>query len=165
MQVLQALGWLEKVELEMASFYAWLSERMADDAEASGFFFRMSIQERSHANLLRYGRKMVIRQPSDFGPVDVDPARVDELLSLIAAFREHNPSPGLEESLRFALRLEAHPVENLHRSILVESNPKVSLVISSLANADREHSQALSSFALARGVSVDEGSSKTPSAG
>ncbi len=156
MQLLQILAWLEKVELEMASFYQWLSERFADDTEASGFFFRMCIQERSHANLLQYGRKIAVRHPRAFEPQAFEPTQVDELITLIGAFRREHPEPDLADAVRFAVRLEGHPVENLHREMLVRSNPDVAGMINSLANADREHQRVLEAFARSRGVQAGE---------
>jgi hypothetical protein len=46
-------------------------------------------------------------------------------------------------------------LENLHRAILVQSNPGVTGMINSLANADHEHQRELEAFARRRGVEID----------
>jgi rubrerythrin len=150
MRIFEALSRLESVESKMAEFYEWLSEVFETDADASGLFFRMSLQERSHARLLRYGRKLVSRSPQDFDDVDFDAASVDALLAEVEDFRGRSPEPSLGEALFFAMKTECHPAENAHREVLAVSNPEIGQIIRSLAIADEEHHQTLKSFAQQR---------------
>ena len=53
MQILNILTNLGKAEMAVAEFYYWLSVLFEDDAEASGFFFRMSLQEKSLLSSVR----------------------------------------------------------------------------------------------------------------
>ena len=152
MNVLRVLRTLEEVELRMARLYRWMSESFADDEEAPGFFFKMSIQERSHANLLRYGRKLATNNPDEFADTDVDLQPVDDLLEEIDRFCNGSSMPSVEDALRFAVQLESHPLENIHRAVLVTANPDVANMINSLANADEEHIKVLESFASSRQV-------------
>lgn len=155
MRILQVLSQLERVETEMASFYEWLSEVFSCDAEASGLFFRMSLQEKSHASLLKYGRKLVHRCPNEFEDVDFDSEAVDSLLASVEEFRIDSPTPSLGEALFFAMKVECHPAENSHREVLTVSNPEISHVIRSLAIADDEHHKTLQTFAQARAAEFD----------
>jgi rubrerythrin len=150
MRIFEALSRLESIEKTMADFYEWLSEIFSSDAEAAGLFFRMALQERSHASLLRYGRKLVNRSPSDFEDVDFDAHSVDALLAAIADFRRDRPKPSLAEALFFAMKTECHPAENAHREVLAVSNPEIGQIIRSLAIADDEHHQTFKSFAQQR---------------
>jgi len=155
MKIQQVLVQLERVESEMASFYEWLSEVFESDGDASGLFFRMSLQEKSHASLLKYGRKLVYRSPNEFDDVDFDEKAVASLLGSLAEFRAGFPAPSLAEALFFAMRIECHPAENGHRDVLVSSNPEISQMIKSLAVADEEHHQTLRAFAHQRAAEFD----------
>lgn len=155
MRILQVLSQLERVESEMASFYEWLSEVFESDSEASGLFFRMSLQEKSHASLLKYGRKLVHRSPNDFEDVDFDSEAVDSLLASVETFRAVSPQPSLGEALFFAMKIECSPAESSHREVLTVSNPEISHVIRSLAIADEEHHKTLQTLAQDRAAVFD----------
>jgi hypothetical protein len=151
-QILTVLSVLGKVEMAVAELYYWLSAVFAEDPEASGFFFRMSMQEKSHVNLVRYAKKLAHRAPDDFADVVFAPEIIDDLIRSLHAFREANPSPSLGEALAFAMQVEGHDAEQLHRSLVIKSNPAVSDLISSLAKADAEHFGMLERFARKRGL-------------
>ncbi len=155
MKILALLSSLEKTELEMSALYEWLSAVFESDSEASGLFFRMAMQEKSHANLIRYGKKLVHQAPSDFGEVDFDPAAIEDLLTAVRAARSSAAPDSLERAIELALRFEDSPAETAHRSILINSNPGVREVIQSLAAADEEHVEGLRAFAAGRGMTID----------
>jgi rubrerythrin len=154
MKILTLLSSLEKVELEMAALYEWLSGVFSDDSEASGLFFRMAMQEKSHANLIRYGKKLVHQAPTDFGEVEFDSSEIQPLLESIRASKGKNPPPTLAEAIALVVRLEESPAERIHRKILIDSNPAVQQVIQSLAAADDEHLAGLKAFAAKRELAV-----------
>lgn len=153
-QILTVLSAIGKVETRVGELYGWLSDVFADDVEASGFFFRMCMQEKSHASLVSFCMKMVRRSPSDFHTVDVDIDKATELIEAVDTFREDHSRPGLEEALLFAMEVESHGAESIHRSAIIQSNPEVAGVINSLAKADSEHYEKLKAFAAERGILV-----------
>jgi rubrerythrin len=153
-RILNLLGQLEKVELEMAALYDRLSRHFEHDAEASGLFFRMAMQERSHAGLVRYGKSLVHQAPGDFAEVDFDVSGIDRLLVSIRASMDGGPPASLQEALTLALSLEDSPAEAAHRSILIGSNPGVTQLIRSLAASDEEHVAGLRAFARRRGLVI-----------
>ena len=161
MKILALLSSLEQVELEMAALYEWLSSVFEEDPEASGLFFRMAMQEKSHANLIRYGKKLVHQAPKDFGEVEFDPESIEGLLAAVRAARSAAAPDCLENAIALALRFEDNPAETAHRSILMTSNPGVREVIQNLAAADEEHVEGLRAFAAGRGMTID---SKTAAA-
>ena len=154
MKILSLLGLLEKAELEMAALYEWLSRTFERDGEASGLFFRMAMQEHSHARLLRFGKNLVHQAPGEFAEVEFDSLEIDRLLAAIRETRRGALPVSLQEAVRTALQFEDGPVEAVHRSILVSSNPGVGDLIGRLAAADEEHASALRDFAERRGLVV-----------
>jgi rubrerythrin len=155
MRITDVLSRLETVESTMAEFYEWLSEVFEADADASGLFFRMSLQEKSHASLLKYGRKLVNRNPEDFEDVEFDGASVDALLASVDSFRHDSQQPSLADALFFAMKIECHPAENAHREVLAVSNPEIGQIIRTLAIADDEHHRTLQAFAQTRAALFD----------
>jgi hypothetical protein len=150
MHILSVLTALAAVELEMAGLYEWLSGVFAEDSEAAGFFFRMSLQERSHYNLVRFGKRLVHTSPNEFADVEVDGAEIQRLRDAIAEFRASSPHPSLREALEFAITVEHHAGENIHRAVIIDSNPAVAGVVRNLATSDADHLRSLVAFARER---------------
>lgn len=156
MSIAGLLNALEGVEHGLAELYGWFAQRFDHDPVASGMFFRLSLQEQSHVNLVRYGRTLVRRSPKEFRPVPVNGRLIEELRESIETFRGSQDEPTLEDAVRFALRAEVHAAERIHRSVLVDSNPSLAGVVASLACADREHAALLEGFARQRGIRLEE---------
>jgi hypothetical protein len=146
MQVLAVLSEIGRLEAEVGEFYAWLSDVFADDVEAAGFFYRLSMQERSHVNLVNFAKKLIHRSPQDFAAVDLDPASIDDLRAMIGSFRKHNPKPPLAEVLEMAVKIEGHHAERILRSAVIQSNPRIADLVNSLAVADSEHVDLIKGF-------------------
>ncbi len=146
------LNALEGVEQGLADLYGWFAECFEDEPAVAGTFYRLGIQERSHVNLVRYGRTLVRRAPKDFRPVQVETALVEELVRAILSFRRAHPGPTVAEAVAFALWAERHAAERIHRAVLVDSNPSLAGVVASLACADREHVAMLEAMARSRGL-------------
>ena len=162
MTILSLLGLLEKAELEMAALYEWLSHAFEHDAEASGLFFRMAMQENAHARLLRYGKSLVRQAPGHFADVELDAVAIDRLLAAIRATRSEAGPLSLENAVRRTLQFEDGPVEAAHRSILTSSNRDVSGLIRQLLAADEDHATGLRAFAERRGLAVAAASTVEP---
>jgi len=147
MQILTVLSAIENIESSVAKLYEWFSDVFTSDSEASGFFFRLAMQERSHANMIAFSKNLVRRSPNDFSTIDFDIALVDDLLDTITLFRTHNPQPTLAAALDFAMSVESHGAEGIHRSMVIQSNPEIAEMVNSLAKADREHFKLLKDYA------------------
>ena len=152
MKILTVLGAIFKIEMAAGELYRWLSEVLADDKEAASLFFRMSMQEQSHANLINYARRLINLNPGDFGDVSIDLNTVNALLDELVSFRRSNLTPTVEQALRFAISIEENAAERVHRSMVIDSNPMLHNIINSLAKADDEHTRGLKTFAKHRGL-------------
>ncbi len=109
----------------------------------------MSLQEKSHASLLKYGRKLVYRSPKS-SMTSISMKAIASLLGSLGEFRA-GPRAVVGRGLFFAMKIEGHPAENGHRDVLAISNPEISQMIKSLAVADEEHHQTLRLCAPTRG--------------
>lgn len=147
MQILTVLSAIENIESSVAKLYEWFSECFTADREASGFFFRLAMQERSHATMVAFSKGLVRRSPTDFSSVDFDMALVDDLLQTVTDFRTQHPRPSVAQALDFAMAIESHAAEGIHRSMVIQSNPEVADMINNLAKADKEHFKLLKDYA------------------
>jgi rubrerythrin len=146
MQLLTILNAIESIENSVADLYEWFSDCLSHDPEASGVFFRLAMQEKTHASMVAFSKSLVRKSPSNFAAIDFDMTLVDDLLGSIAAFRYENPQPSLEQALDFAIAIEGHAAEGLHRSMVIQSNPEVANMINNLAKADLEHLRLLRDY-------------------
>ncbi len=147
MHILTVLNSIEHIESAVADLYEWFSEVLADEPDAAGLFFKMAMQERSHASMVALSKTLARSDPAGFTSIDFDMDLVDDLLHTITEFRALNPRPTVTEALDFARKVESHGAEGIHRSMVIQSNPEVADMINNLAKADREHFKILEEFA------------------
>ena len=156
MEISKVLDELEKLEHAMAKTYEWMAEIFDADDEASAFFAQMARDEVSHANLVKYERRLVRADPDAFASkVDVPPEIIGNALKCIAGFRAATPAPTLVQALRFALKMEADCAESLHREVVLQANPGLGSLIGNLAKADARHYEQLEAFVAARNELFD----------
>jgi hypothetical protein len=76
--VITMLSRMEALEDGLAELYEWLSKRFSDSA-VSGFFIRLSLDEKAHRDLVRYQVRMVRSDRKLFPDVEADLAAVDSV--------------------------------------------------------------------------------------
>lgn len=150
MQILNLLAVVARIESEMAGLYEWMSRVFDNDEGAAGLFFRLSMQEKSHYNMVTFGKRLVHTSPNEFARVEVNRDDIEGLLSCIAEFQKLRPQPSLEQALVFAMKAEQHLGENIHRAAIIDSNPGLADMFHRLAVADEEHFRTLREFATER---------------
>lgn len=99
--------------------------------------------------MVSFCKKLVHQNPSGYHDVPLDPSEAEALMEAIRRFKAEYPHPSLREALDFALEIEANGAENLHRTLMTESNPQIQKLISNLATEDSRHAKLLADFALA----------------
>ncbi|MCG6961728.1 MAG: hypothetical protein LJE95_00500 [Acidobacteria bacterium] len=156
MDLATALKRLEKLEQEMAELYRWLADLFADDRETAAFFKQMESQEASHAELVRFEKRLVRSDASSFAGLEFDPSGIDEIEGWIRAFRDDEESPSLGRALVFAMRVESHAAEHLHRTIFAGANSDLHALIGNLSRSDWKHFEALREFAAAHADSLGD---------
>ena len=136
----------EALETQLGLLYEWLSTVLVESPAACGAFFRLSMEERSHANLVAYQRRMLSRDllgAGDQGLFDTLATRIDCLLHVIADFRAASPRPTVAEAVRMAISLETSAVETVHRDAVAVACPELASLVSQLGADDRRHLQNL----------------------
>ena len=152
MNAKQAFLLLEKFEAKMADLYRVYSELYATDAEAASLFYRMSLEEKNHVNVISYQKRVVSQNPKLFGEVELDAEAIQEEIATVEALAKVRVTPPVDEALRTALELENGAAERHFRLAAIQSNPDAAKHLMSLGTADKQHYEALKAFARRRGV-------------
>ena len=152
MNAKQAFILLEKFESKMADLYRVYSEHYATDAEASALFFRMSLEEKNHMNVISYQKRVVNQNPKLFGEVELDAEGIQEEIAVVEALAKVRVTPPVDEALRTALELENGAAERHFRLAAIQANPEAAKHLMSLGTADKQHYDTLKAFARKRGI-------------
>jgi hypothetical protein len=136
--IVMILSRMEQLEGGLAELYEWLSGQFPDSADVSGFFFRLSLDEKAHRDLVRYQLRMVRGDRKLFPDVEGDLSVLDTVAKRIKQFRD-SASPTLQHSLRFAVEVESSIAEHYVSTILGRSNPAIAGLIENLCRASGGH--------------------------
>ena len=72
MNILNALDEIEKLEQKLAELYAYFHELFIANKIVSAVFFKMVLEEKGHADLVQYQRRIVRKNPKLFNEVTID---------------------------------------------------------------------------------------------
>jgi rubrerythrin len=151
MDILKIFFRLEKFERLMRTLYEKHSKLFADDREASGLFYRLSLDEKSHEELVRYQNRLVKKSPEHFAEAEADMVAIEEAVSKVKTALNRSTEPSLEEAVMFAIDLEGSAIEGYHRSLMKQSNQEAARLVDSLGTETNDHLQTLLNFAVMRG--------------
>lgn len=154
MYILRILDALEKVETKIADLYEWFSEIFSDDAEVSSFFYRISVDESAHANLIRFQRRIISQNRKLAEDIALDFNVVNAVLDRLTSARS-GAAPSIEEAIRFAIEIENSVAEAHSQSVIARSIPGISDLLKNLSGFDNRHCEVFVKFAHDRGFSVE----------
>ncbi len=150
MHIMRVLDPLEKLETKISELYEWFSRLYADDAEAASLFYRISIDEAAHANLVRYEKRLAVQNSKIFGEVSIDPAVVSTTLEMVTSVLSAAP-PSLEQAVKISLDIENSAAEAHYRSAIALATPDLYRLLKSLGGFDSRHIEVFEKFAAGRG--------------
>jgi hypothetical protein len=149
-----ALEYLEKVEIGLAELYDWLQNLYDGDEEARLLFRQLKSTENSHATLLAFQKRVVMREHRSFSPVDIDLSPIKQSLALIDKIRAADPPPELDEMIRLLLELDEFTCDRCYRDAIIQANPAIAGLINSMTSDDQKNSVSIREFAQVRGLQV-----------
>ena len=147
---------LEEFEGEMGKLYRWLHEKFRDDEEAAFVFYRLNLDEKAHASIIQYQRRLVRQNPKMFKKIGFDIEDLNRTRDGLARFMDRKRLT-LEEAIRFSVELEGSAAELHLRSALQQSVEGLSRLLGSLGSADRLHLELLKSLAAKKGFLKEAG--------
>jgi rubrerythrin/DnaJ-domain-containing protein 1 len=154
MHILRALETLERLETGIAYLYEWYSKLFSKEEDGgSALFYRLSIEESVHANIVSFQRRIVSQNLKMFGEVSLDFAGINDVFSKIESARNLDPPPSLERALEAALEIENSAAECHYKNAIAMTIPDVVPLLKSLGSFDASHSKVVEGFARKLGFS------------
>ena len=141
--ILTVLDALVQFEEALRDLYITLSDLYAQDSIASGIFYRLSLKEAAHVNLVKYNRRLAHENAGNLRHIEIDVSEIKELLTKIREFKGRADAPRLEESVDFAIELESVAGDRVHQELMAHRNPDIARMLRALANDDRKHLEIL----------------------
>ena len=150
MNLLPMLKLMEKTELSAAALYRWFSDLFSQDEEAAFLFYRLSVEEDGHANLVRFIIRLAGKAQMDGTDIDMDSAEMEK------AIEEMNhvqtlAKLSLKQAVQLSLNLENQVFEYHGRNAVIQALPTIGPLVFSLGRLDEAHMRALAEFARVRG--------------
>jgi rubrerythrin len=155
MRLLKLLDPLEKLETQLSELYKRFSEIFRNDAEASVFFYQMSVDEAAHADLVRFERRQVRADPTHFKEVDVDSREVEKISSYADHLLKSAEGLTVEKALEASIDIENSVADQHYITAITLSNSDVSRLFKSLTSFDCRHFLAFEDFARKRGFAFE----------
>lgn len=133
--------------MKLMDLYKWLAAAYPADENAGDFFSRLSLDEQSHGDLIKYQQRVVRKSPKEFGDVEIDEEAIRNALSEIEQFRASNHS--LKDAIRFAMNIENSTAESYFNSVMHQSNQDFAKLLKQLSATCSKHCQEVLEFARA----------------
>lgn len=138
--ILTLLNLLEDLELSMRDFYRTVATHFeTDHEELSKCFARMASEEQTHAEMVRFQKRLVQQNPGKFSPVSTDVSGFKDFLSQVHQATEQARDLTPEQSLDLALDFESFSGERIYSSAIIESCPDLAPLIGNLTKNDEAH--------------------------
>jgi rubrerythrin len=131
---------LEELEHSISRLYERFSRDFSNDREASFFFYRLSLDEIAHRDLVKYQLKLVKKsKPDEFAEVDIDIEEIKELTDNIKKEYLSKDELSIEKAVELALKIESNAAEHHYRQAMKQARPELARLLDSLGRSDKEH--------------------------
>jgi rubrerythrin len=148
MTLMSTLDALLRLETAMVDLYARLSEHFANDnPDAAGAFFRLSMQENGHANLIRYHKRISRSRPFDGVDLGAIAEQATQLAAHVESYRR-NGNVSLGDALEFAILMEDSAAESIHAQLAAQLDRQTASFASTLVKDDQRHLEILKELSV-----------------
>jgi hypothetical protein len=149
MTIMKVLDTLDKLESKISELYGRFSRSYDYDTEAASLFYRTSIDESAHANLVRYVKRLAAKKSTIFSEVSLDPAEAAATLEVVTSILADS-SPSLEQAVKISLDIESSLAEAHYRAAIAQGAPDISQLLHNLEGFDSRHIEVFGEFAVSR---------------
>ncbi len=147
MNILNALDAIEKLEQKLAELYAYFNKLFIADKIVSSVFFKMALEEKGHADLVQYQRRIARKNPKLFNEVTIDVEEINRIISDADAIIKAVPAPSTDNALQAALQFEQNAIEYHYKTAMEQANPELAALLKNLAGVDSDHLDSLKNLA------------------
>lgn len=152
MNLLPMLKLMEKGEETAAALYRWFSELFSGDEEAAFLFYRLSIEEDGHANLVRFIMRLATKSHLDGTDIELNLSEMEKAIEEMVHVRSLE-NISLLKAVQISLELENQLFEYHGRQAVIQALPSIGPLVFSLGRLDEAHMRVLAEFARERGFS------------
>ncbi len=139
MDIFKVFDSIEKLELKISELYKYFHRLFINKKEVAALFFRLSLDEQSHADLVKYQRRLPRQNKNLSKDIEIDISRVDELISAIDKIIGSQQILSLKEAIKLSIEIEYDVLEYHGRSALIKENPELAELLKNLSGEDKEH--------------------------
>jgi|YelNatPaOPRAMG01_1025707.scaffolds.fasta_scaffold51925_1 rubrerythrin len=143
MDILKALDIIEKLELKLSELYSHLSKLFSDNKEVSGIFFKLSIEEKGHADLIKFQRRLILKSKDLKKDIELDMVEINNIMQKADSILKSQYQITIKDALKSAIELENDSGEYHYRNFIKYGNSDLSLLLENLSKYDNEHIEQL----------------------
>ncbi len=154
MHILNILDEIAKLELKLMDLYTFFSNLFKDDKDVSSSFFKLGLDEKGHAELAKYQKRVVRKNPNDFLDVSIDINEIREIISKAESIMKSPGPPTIEEAIKLSLLFEKSAAEYHYKSAMEQSNPEFANFLNNLAVVDNDHFETIKNLAERKNIKV-----------
>lgn len=147
MDIFKVFDSIEKLELKISELYQYFHKLFTDEKEAGALFFRLSLDEQSHADLIKYQRRLARQNKNLSKDIEMDISRVDKLISGIDKIIGSHKPLSLREAIKLSIEIENDTMEYHGRHALIKGHPEIAELLKNLSGEDQEHINLLRELA------------------
>lgn len=162
MSLQRLLQTLIDVETRLSELYAWFAEAYAEDGEAAALFYRMARDEKAHAALIGYEKRLLNKEKDAALAIPLTEGEARAFLARIEKVLSARQAPPLQDALAIALELEESGAENHLQGVASEKAPGLVKLLKNLGKEDRRHFSDLAALARRRGLPVPQDRKGSP---
>ncbi len=142
------------LERSLADLYEYFSGVFSSDPELAFIFFKMAAEEKGHASLVEYQKRLVQRDRNLSIEVDADLTVILEAISRVRSLRSDPNPPTVADAIRFTLLMETSAAESHYKNALRSSNPEIARLLQALGGEDKAHIRRMQDLAEKRGFDI-----------
>jgi rubrerythrin len=144
MDFITALSKMEKIEYLASQLYKHYHTLFLNDEEASYFFYKMSIEEKGHRNLVQYVKRLVRQNSKLFTDIDIDCSLFEKLEKKLEEEINRRPHPTLLQAIDATEEIEITIGEGYIRNLPLARNSILTDLYNSLG--EKDHTEKITAF-------------------
>jgi len=151
MDILKFLNMSESLEGKLAEVYDRFGKDFAP-AEVSEMFRKLGQDEESHREIVKFEKKLVLRNRGEFKEISIDVSGLSEMLAKIDEIMKADQPITPDQAIIFAIDCEKSAAELHFKKAITVSNPNIAGLMKNLGLKDKDHFSFLINVAKERGI-------------
>lgn len=147
MDILKVLDIIEKLELKLSELYDYFHKLFSDNEELSELFLKLSTEEQGHADLVRFQRRIIIKNKNLIKDIEFDLNSINKIISKADSILKSSSKPTIKDALMLAIELENDSGEYHYKNAIKYKDEDFSLLLENLNKHDTDHVEQIKKIA------------------